>query len=136
MNEQEWVALQKALRDAGNVDGSIAAAEELHKSAVAEDLPRLMSMLADPDFFVREAVAWPISELAGASALPALLAAYQRGLDDGHDNDGFSAALIELVAAHRAEAQAVLEHLAKSGGAEMRINAEWLLEFCADQRDE
>jgi hypothetical protein len=51
--------------------------------------------LNDEDFLVPEAAAWPVSELAGPSALEKFVA-YQRGLDQGHDNDGLTAALIDL----------------------------------------
>jgi hypothetical protein len=57
----------------------------------------LIELLADESFFVREAAAWPLSDLGRLDALPQLLAAYQRGLAEGHDNDGFSASLIDLV---------------------------------------
>jgi HEAT repeat protein len=133
MSEQEWVMLLASLRNAQDVDGRVAAAERMHKGASAEDIPQLKAMLAEPDFFIREAAAWPLSELAGPSVLADLLAAYQRGLDEGHDNDSFSAALIELAAAHRAETRIVLDRLVQSGNAATRANAEWLLEFCVEQ---
>ena len=33
------------------------------------------------NFFIREAAAWPVAELAGPAALEKLRVAYQRGLD-------------------------------------------------------
>ena len=44
--------------------------------ASTEDLTRLLILLNDDDFFLREAAAWPISELAGPSSLRDLLIAY------------------------------------------------------------
>jgi hypothetical protein len=52
-----------------------------------------------------------VSELCGSAALPQLFAALQRGEDEGQDNDGLVAALIELAAADRAAARLALEEL-------------------------
>ncbi len=130
MNAREWDEIVGALRNTDDIEGMVAAAQRLHKVATREDLLRLMELLKDEDFFVREAAAWPISELEGPSALQELLVAYQRGLDEGHDNDGFTAALIDLVETNRGASREVLQRLAESGGEAMRTNALWLLEFC------
>jgi len=37
-----------------------------------------------------------VTVLVGPEAFPELLAALQRGCDEGHDHDGFQAALIEM----------------------------------------
>jgi len=134
MNDTEWLALVRDLRNDEDVDVSAGAYERLHRTAAAEDLPRLRELLRDESFFVREAAAWPLSELAGAAALPDLFVAYQRGLEEGHDNDGFSTALIELAVADPAGVRRILEPLVKSSDKTMRENALWLLEFC-DKRD-
>jgi hypothetical protein len=60
------------------------------------DLPRLKVLLDDEDFFVKEAAAWPLSDLVGADVLPDLFRAFQRGLTNSTNNDGFSTALIDL----------------------------------------
>jgi hypothetical protein len=99
MNDHDWEALVRDLRSTDDIDVMVAAARRLHRTASPEDLPRLSELLRDESFFVREAAAWPLSELAGAAALPDLFEAYQRGVDEGHDADGFSAVLIELAAA-------------------------------------
>ena len=91
--------------------------------------------MKDPNAFIREAAAWPLSELAGATALPELFQAYQRGLDEGEDNDGFSAALTEMAEADPAGVKAALDVLARSPDAALRENAEWLLEFCSNEGD-
>ena len=130
MNESDWAAQLRDLRNVDDVNVMAAAAERLHRTATREDVPRLRSLLKDDSFFVREAAAWPLTELAGAAALPELFEAYQRGLDEGHDNDGFSAALIELAAADPEGTRRVLEGLAEAGDPAMQENATWLLEFC------
>jgi hypothetical protein len=89
-----------------------------------------MEMLNDSDFFIREAAAWPLTELAGLAALPQLLVALQRTFDDGHDGDGFQTALIELVEADKPAARRVLDSLLETGDEAMRENAKWLIEFC------
>ena len=68
--EAEWPELIRLLRDLANVDASVAASERIHKEATAKDIPRLKEHLRDPGAFIREAAAWPLSELAGASVLP------------------------------------------------------------------
>lgn len=135
MNDSDWAALIRDLRNVDDVDIAVAAAERMHRTATEEDVPRLEELLKDDSFFVREAAAWPLSELAGAAALPELFKAYQRGLDEGYDNDGFSTALIELAAADPESVRQTLEGLAKSGDAAMQENANWLLEFCESQKD-
>jgi hypothetical protein len=135
MNDKEWEDLIQGLRGIDHADAAAAAATRLHKAATSDDLPRLTDLLEDDDFFVREAAAWPVSELAGPSALRELLVAYQRGFDDGQDNDGFTTALIDLVETDRNASRQVLEALAQEGDAAMRENAMWLLDFCSPTVD-
>ena len=118
------------LRDSDDAEALAAAATQLHNSATPGDLGRLMELLQDDDFFVREAAAWPVSELAGPAALRELLVAYQRGFDDGHDNDGFTTALVALVERKKAVSRDVLQDLADDVDPAMRENSIWLLEFC------
>jgi len=92
VTDDAWAELVSRLRDTTNRDGMVEAAEELYDRAERNDLPRLMDLLNEQTAFVREAAAWPISELAGAEALPQLLRAYQLGEAEGDDNDGFSTA--------------------------------------------
>jgi HEAT repeat protein len=130
MNDEEWNGLVADLRATDSVERAVMAADKLHKTAALEDVPRLMRLLKDDDFFVREAAAWRLSELAGAAVLPELLEALQRGFDEGHDNDGFQAALADLAAADRAHAREVLGRLLESSDKATQKNAAWLLQFC------
>ena len=130
MNALDWDALIRDLRNVDEIDGAVAACERLHREATEEDVPRLRTLLNDGSFFIREAAAWPLSELLGPAALPELFQAYQRGFDEGHDNDGFSAALIEMAAADPDNVREVLNRLLLSEDSQMRENASWLLEFC------
>jgi hypothetical protein len=131
MNATEWdttIAELEALDDR-----SVVAAARLHAEATVDDVPRLLKLLESADnFFTREAAAWPLAELAGAQVLPALLRAYQLGFDEGHDNDGFTAALLEIPALHPSAAKLALSELAHSAEEPMRGHAKWLLEFCEE----
>lgn len=68
MNDSDWAALVRDLKNVDDVDVMVAATQRLHRIATPDDLPRLRTLLLDDSFFVREAAAWPLSELAGASA--------------------------------------------------------------------
>lgn len=130
MTDLEWHELSASLRDDTNVDRMVAAAASLQTHATSEDVSRLLSLLDDTSFFVREAAAWPLSDLGRVEALPQLLGAYQRGIDEGHDNDGFSAALMDLVEMNSAAAVPLLQRIVETGSAADRKNATWLLRFC------
>jgi HEAT repeat protein len=130
LKQDDWDRLVDALRDASDVERAVAAARTLQQGATAEDVPRLMRLLTDGDFFVREAAAWPISDLGVTEALPALLEALHRGFQEGHDGDGLSAALADLVEMNARQSHIVLKSLLASGPPHLREHALWLLEFC------
>src|SRR5690606_14341069 len=135
MDQPQWQRVVAALRDVSDIDSAVAAAAELQAAASTEDVPRLIELLADESFFVREAAAWPLSDLGRLDALPQLLAAYQRGLAEGHDNDGFSASLIDLVQSSPIEARAELSVLLQSSDSELRKTAVWLRGFVGGAHD-
>jgi hypothetical protein len=72
----------------------------------------------------------PLAEIAGTQHLPELLRAYQRGFEEGHDNDGFTAALLEIPVVYPLEDKKALIALTKSSEDPLRGHAEWLLTFC------
>ena len=129
MEATAWSTIVSALSDP-TVSTCVEAAARLQAEAGSEDIPNLLVLLESDDFFVREAAAWPLAELAGPTVLPELLSAYQRGFDEGHDNDGFTAALLEIPAFHSKEARPSLERIVESTEEPMRGHAHWLLEFC------
>jgi hypothetical protein len=129
MNALAWSEIVSALASR-DVDACVNAASRLHSESSTEDIQALLGLLETGDFFVREAAAWPLAELAGLDHLPKLLVAYQQGFDEGHDNDGFSAALLEIPALFPAEARRVIEDLVRSSDEPLRGHAEWLLDFC------
>ena len=69
--------------------------------------------------------------MGGADYLEPLLKASQLGLDEGHDNDGFDALLIELALIEPEKCRAKLEELMARDGFKHREAANWLLEFCS-----
>src|SRR5438552_475829 len=100
MSDSEWNDLIEALNDWKNVDRAVTAAQRLQRGSTVEDIPRLLLLLKDESFFVREAAAWPLSDLGVTAALPDLLEALHRGVQEGHDNDGLNAALADLAEAN------------------------------------
>ncbi|MEP6962220.1 MAG: hypothetical protein ABI995_09080 [Acidobacteriota bacterium] len=128
----DWNQLETALRNPADLDTFVTAAARIHKEATFEDVSQLTVLLNDDDALLREAAAWPLSELVGTPVLRELLKAYQRGLDDGLDDDGFSAALIDLVQVDPVQSESVLKVLVNEADLKMRDNACWLLEFCVN----
>ena len=131
MIDRNWDEIVEALHDLDDIDAAVRAAERLHRSATPDDVPRLLRLLQDESFFVREAAAWPLSELAGPQYLPELLQAYQRGFDQRHDNDGFSTTLIDMATSSPVAVREALQPLIDSTNESLRNNATWLLEFCS-----
>ncbi|HQR99006.1 MULTISPECIES: hypothetical protein [unclassified Polaromonas] len=129
MEATAWTEIMSAL-DAQSVETCVAAAERLHAEADADDVPKLLALLETGDFFAREAAAWPLAELAGPTVLAELLKAYQRGFDEGHDNDGFTAALLEIPALFPDQVRASLASYIATAVEPARGHALWLLEFC------
>jgi HEAT repeat protein len=136
MQQNEWDELVTAVRDTRDVDRAVAAAQSLQQRATREDLPRLLELLKDDAFFVREAAAWSLSDLGATEALPAMLEALNRGVEQGHDNDGLRAALADLAEVDPEESLSVLTRVLDQGAPHLREHARWLLEFCQDQADE
>jgi len=135
MNPAAWNEIASAL-EASDVLTCVEAASRLHAEAEIEDVPRLLALLQHDSFFVREAAAWPLVELVGPSVLSQLFSAYQRGFDEGHDNDGFTAALLEIPFLFPAETKRSLANLIKMGDEKTRGHAQWLLEFCSEGKQE
>ena len=129
MDANAWSDIVKAL---GSKDAATCAfaAKRLHAECTSEDIPSLLDLLKNGDFFEREAAAWPLAEISGGTHLSELLAAYEKGFAEGHDNDGFTAALLEIPALHPVEAKIELTKLARTTEDPLRAHAKWLLEFC------
>jgi HEAT repeat protein len=113
-----------------DVELMVEASEHLENESTEEDIPRLLELLLHPDFVVREAAAWALSVIGGPEYLPHLFDAYQKGFDRGHDNDGFTTALIQLIELHKEQARRKLNELIESPNPLYRKKAVWLSEFC------
>jgi hypothetical protein len=129
MESTDWDSIVVSLSDP-SVETCVKAAARLQAEATLEDVPKLLVLLKSNDFFIREAAAWPLAELTGPTVLHDLFSAYQRGFDEGHDNDGFTTALLEIPALHPLEAKSAIEHIANANEEPIRGHALWLLEFC------
>ena len=129
MEHTDWLSIVSGLSNP-DVNTCVNAAARLRAEAGKADIPRLLELLGSNDFFIREAAAWPLAELEGPKVLVELLLAYQRGFDESHDNDGFTAALLEIPALHPKETRPSLERILEVAQDPMRGNAAWLLEFC------
>lgn len=132
MKNTAWSEITADL-DARDTAVCVAAAARLHREAEQSDISRLLGLLESNDFFVREAAAWPLAELAGPQVLRELLMAYQRGFDEGHDNDGFTAALLEIPALHGEAAVQAIRAVLNSSSGKAKEHASWLLTFCQTQ---
>jgi HEAT repeat protein len=130
MKDRDWEALLAALRDPTDMQGAVEAARTLQTHAASEDIPKLVGLLGDESFFVREAAAWPLSDLGATSALPQLLEALHRGVHEGHDNDSLTAALADLAQTHPDAARDELNRVIAGGPPHLSEHAGWLLEFC------
>jgi HEAT repeat protein len=116
-----------------DVQRAVAACEALDKVADASRLPDLHRLLTDAQFFVREAAAIPIARIEGLRALPDLLSAHQRGSEDGHDNDGLSTVIANLVASAPREAALLLLGMLVDSSDRTRGAAAWLLGFVSEE---
>ncbi|HSU25651.1 MAG TPA: HEAT repeat domain-containing protein [Pyrinomonadaceae bacterium] len=108
----------------------VGASEQLRNESTAEDVPRLLELLRHHDFVVRGAAAWPLAVIGGPKYLPHLIEAHQMGFHEGHDNDGLTTALVELVELHKEEARRKLSELLGSPTPLYQRNVAWLSAFC------
>ena len=115
-----------------DVDGVLAAFSRLMENATPEDLPELLKAIRLPEnnFWTRELLSEPIAALGGASQLEPLFDAFEKGRNEGHDNDRFQAVLIGIAEADPEECRAALEALLTRDDFPHTDRAEWLLTFC------
>lgn len=117
----------------GDVDRAVRACEDISQTADETNIPDLYSLLEDDNFFIREAAAFPIARMEGVRALPALFRAFTRGIQDGHDNDGMSAAIGGLLEENQQAALPLLENMLLDDDKDVRANAAWAMGFVAEQ---
>jgi len=129
MDSQLWHKILNEI-EGGDIEVMVDASARLAAEAGDSDIPKLTELLSHKDFVVREAAAWALSGIGAVDALPQLFTAYERGFDEGHDNDGFSTALVELAQLFPEKTKVELTNLQYSSDPAIRAGAEWLLEFC------
>jgi HEAT repeat protein len=134
MAQAEWNRLLSDLHSVLDLERAMAAAEEVRRMNQRSHLPFLRRLLRDTSFFVREVAAAPYAALEGIRALPLLLEAHEKGIADGHDNDGLDAVITDLVQAQSAAeiAPLLLRRLRKRSASD-RAAAAWLLGFVASE---
>lgn len=115
-----------------DVEQKLEAFERLKSSAIKDDLPQLVSALkADKsNFWIRELLSEPISDLGGFEYLPELFEALQKNYDEGHDNDSFCFFLTELAESEPELCKTSLLKLIDLPNFKYKKHAEWLLDFC------
>jgi HEAT repeat protein len=128
LTDAEWDRLLIDLRDS---DRSFAAGEKLERIRDRSRVPALYALVGDSDFFVREAAAFPLARLEGLRALPALFSAMTQGELDGHDNDGLTAIVCDLLEEHAGEAAPLLLKMLESPEPVERDHGAWGLGFVA-----
>jgi hypothetical protein len=133
--EQTWAELLVDLHHTINVKGATKAARQIAKRATTVHVKELYQLLNGDSFFVREAAAIPLARLEGANVLPALFKAMQRGEQEGHDNDGLTNTIIDVLESHKAECLPMLQKMLESTDAETRTDAAWALGYIAKAVD-
>lgn len=115
-----------------DVDQQLEAFERLKSSAKYEDLPKLVELLKSEknNFWSRELLAEPISDLGGSEYLEELLEAFELNRLEGHDNDGFCHFLTEIAWAEPNACKVKLTKLLSKPNFEYQKTAKWLLAFC------
>lgn len=118
--------------DQYNLDEKLIAFERLKAAATKNNLPLLVEFLKSNrnDFWTRELLSEPISELGGIEYLSELFDALALNEHEGHDNDGFNHFLMELAWSDPSGCQTAINELLSKQGFKHREAAEWLLGFC------
>jgi hypothetical protein len=122
----------KFLESGNDVDAQLEVFKKLDAYVTEADVPVLLAAIESEtsNFWVRELLAEPIIRLAGARALPQLMAALRKNFEEGHDNDGFQTFLMDLAESDPKGVREELQKLAATAGEAEKEDIEWLLEFC------
>jgi hypothetical protein len=118
--------------DINEIEVKIEAIERINKLATEEDLPQLVDALKSQksNFWIRELLSQPISEIGKAKYLDELFDAMLKNYDDGHDNDGLAFFLSEIASIEPIGCRAKLIDLALIPNYRHLGYVHWLLEFC------
>lgn len=133
MSYSNWTQLVDDLLNSQDVQRVLQVVEAISKVATESHVPELYALVRHPDFFVREAAAWPLARLEGVKALPALFQAYTLGLRDGQDNDGLSATIADLLEEYKQESAPVILGMLQNTDTDVKVNAAWAAGYIAPE---
>ena len=115
-----------------DLDSAMETARELRHISAVDDLPDLLAALESEraNSWTRELIADPLASIGGLSVIGELLTAFDKNLEEGHDNDSFAVFVIELIELDKQSSAAALHTLAESDSKVSGETIGWLLEFC------
>jgi len=115
-----------------SVDEKLEAFVRLKAIATKADLPQLIEAIKSDrnDFWTRELLSDPISDLGGTDCLIELFQAHKKNTEEGHDNDGLSHHLMEIAWVDPAACKRKLNELMSTTEFAHKDLAQWLLQFC------
>ncbi|OGJ37195.1 MAG: hypothetical protein A2383_03215 [Candidatus Pacebacteria bacterium RIFOXYB1_FULL_39_46] len=115
-----------------SVEQKLEAFSRLKESASEKDLPQLLELLKSDrnNFWTRELLSEPVSQLGGSECLPELFEALFLNEQEGHDNDSFRLFLTEIAESEPEKCKEQLMLLLSKPDFKNKKDAEWLLQFC------
>ncbi|AVI67578.1 hypothetical protein CKQ84_17875 [Shewanella sp. WE21] len=116
----------------GEIDSVLTSFQKLNEICTEEQIPILVTAMqsTQSNFWLRELLAEPISQIGGSTYLPALFEALKKGELEGHDNDSLCFFLIELAESESETCQTKLNEIISDPENEFQELALWLIEFC------
>jgi len=115
-----------------DVDAVLGSFDELKHTCTIADLPALVSAMQSEqsDFWLRELLSGPITELGGCDCLPVLFNALSKGEVEGHDNDLFCSHLTAMAAADPIACREKLASMMAVPDYRHLEMTQWLLGYC------
>jgi len=116
-----------------DVDVVLGSFDELKHTCTMADLPALVSAMQSEqsDFWLRELLSGPITELGGCDCLPVLFNALSKGEIEGHDNDLFCSHLRDMARTYPISCREKLASMIATPDFKHLEMAQWLLGYCA-----
>ena len=111
------------------LSGALHTAAQLDKLAPASQVPYLITLLNDPEPFVREAAARPLARLQGSSILPLLLCAMRACEQAGAPSRPLSYITAQIVRTHATQVEPMLNDMLNSTDSTTRQDAAWCYGF-------
>lgn len=131
MTQEKWIQLFTAIQETDDMKRAMKAAKEISKKADKSHVSDLRSLLRSENQFTREVAAYPLLRLEGLGILPELFEAMQYGESLGHDNDGLTHAMIELIESDPDASLPFLLPMLESKKPASRADAAWAMSYVA-----